>query len=71
MKEGSIVLQEFKNQCQMNFSGELKGLEPNTEYSLWVTDASNNNGNGGCPDLTTEPTELTAVCASFNHSQSL
>ena len=58
LKEGSIIIHEWKNQCKMNFSGELKDLEPNTEYSLWVTEASTS----GCPDLNHEPTELTAVC---------
>jgi len=57
LKEGSIIIHEWKNQCKMNFSGELKDLEPNTEYSLWVTEASTS----GCPDLNHEPTELTAV----------
>ena len=42
----------------MNFSGELTGLEPNAEYSLWVTEPSDGVD---CPDLTTEPTELIAV----------
>ena len=66
LKEGSsIVMHEYKNQCQMNFTGELKGLEPNTEYSLWVADATTS---GGCPDLTAMPTELTVVSPSIIRS---
>ena len=62
-KDGSsIVMQEYKNQCQMNFTGELKGLQPNTEYSLWVAEATSS---GVCPDLSNEPTELTAVSPRF------
>ena len=62
-KDGSsIVMQEYKNQCKMNFTGELKGLEPNTEYSLWVADATTS---GGCPDLSAMPTELTEVSPSI------
>ena len=54
----SIVMHEYKNQCQMNFTGELKGLQPNTEYSLWVSEATSN---GVCPDLSDVPPELTVV----------
>ena len=62
LQDGSIiVMQEWKNECQMNFSGELKGLQPNTEYSLWVA-LEKDSTSDGCPNLSTEPNwELTTV----------
>ena len=47
----SLFMVENKNQRQTNFTGELKGLQPNTGYVLWVAETTSS---GGCRDLTKE-----------------
>ena len=65
LQDGSIIfMQEWKNQCQMNFTGELKGLDPNMSYSLSITNATISNSS--CPDPSDLATRLTRVTTDAN-----
>ena len=58
----SIVMQEYKNLCQVNYTGELKGLQSNTDYTLWVAEATSS---GDCPDMSAEPKKLESKVSPY------